>query len=166
MKDSTVALAAIVLAVVSLGTIQYFKGGSSGVCAATSPKIVDSGRSNRIEGKEARKMGQVAEVDEASFEGTVLKSDTPALVDFWAPWCMPCKMLAPTVEELSKDYAGRLKVVKVNTDDNNKLASEHGIRGIPTLIIFKGGKEVERIVGVQSKSALAAKIDGVLDGKK
>ncbi|MDO8682143.1 MAG: thioredoxin [Armatimonadota bacterium] len=111
-------------------------------------------------------MGEVVEVTQVTFEEEVSESDTPVLVDFWAPWCGPCKMLAPVVEQLAGDYEGRLKVFKANTDQNPQLAGEHGIRSIPTLIFFKDGKEVDRVVGVQSKSALAGKIDAVIgDGK-
>ena len=113
-------------------------------------------------GKEQRGMGTAAEVSQDTFEQEVLKSDVPVLVDFWAPWCGPCRMLAPIVDELGTDYAGKLKVVKVNTDQNNSLAGEYGVRGIPTLNVFKDGKEVERVVGVQPKKALAEKIDGAI----
>ena len=109
-------------------------------------------------------MGSASEVTKDTFEQEALKSDVPVLVDFWAPWCGPCRMLAPIVEELGADYAGRLKVLKVNTDENSSLASEYGIRGIPTLIIFKDGKEVERVVGVQPKKALAEKVDAAIGG--
>jgi thioredoxin 1 len=111
-------------------------------------------------------MVEVTEVSQATFEDEVVKSDLPTLVDFWAPWCGPCRMLSPTVEALAGDYAGKLKVVKVNTDQNNEIAGQYGIRGIPTLIFFRNGKEVERIVGVQQKAELAQKIDSVIkDGK-
>jgi thioredoxin 1 len=111
-------------------------------------------------------MGEVAEVSQATFEDEVVKSDLPTLVDFWAPWCGPCRMLSPTVEELAGEYTGKLKVVKVNTDQNNEVAGQFGIRGIPTLIFFKNGKEVDRLVGAQQKAVLAKKIDEVIaDGK-
>ena len=111
-------------------------------------------------------MSDVAEVTQATFEEEVVKSDTPTLVDFWAPWCGPCRTLSPTVDQLAGEYAGRLKVVKVNTDQNAEVAGKYGIRGIPTLIFFKDGKEVDRVVGVQAKTALASKIESVIgDGK-
>jgi thioredoxin 1 len=88
---------------------------------------------------------------ENNFEVEVLKSDKPALVDFWAEWCGPCKMLGPVVEELAKEYSGRVKVGKVNVDKNQSLAEKYGIRGIPTIILFKDGKIVEQLTGVQSK---------------
>ena len=115
-------------------------------------------------GKESSVMGAAVEVTKDSFEQEVLKSETPVLVDFWAPWCGPCRMLAPTVEELATDYAGKLKVVKVNTDDSANLAAEFGIRGIPTLIVFKDGKEVQRVVGVQPKKALVSMVDEAIGG--
>ena len=107
-------------------------------------------------------MADIVETNEASFQADVVETDTPVLVDFWAPWCGPCKMVAPVVEELADDYAGRLKVAKVNVDDNPQLAMKYGIRGIPTLLIFKDGEVAEQIVGFLPKPALAAKVDGVL----
>jgi len=112
-------------------------------------------------------MGEATEVNESSFEEFVLNSETPVMVDFWAPWCGPCRMLAPMVEDLAKEYAGKLRVVKVNTDDQGALANKYGIRGIPTLVFFKNGDEVDRVVGVQARTALAARIDGIIkDGAK
>jgi thioredoxin 1 len=96
---------------------------------------------------------------ENNFEVEVLKSDKPALVDFWAEWCGPCKMLGPVVEELAKEYSGRVKVGKVNVDKNQSLAEKYGIRGIPTIILFKDGKIVEQLTGVQSKERLIQMID-------
>jgi thioredoxin 1 len=115
-----------------------------------------------MSGRGGTHMSEVLEVTKDSFEQEVEKSDVPVLVDFWAPWCGPCRMLAPTVDELAGTYAGRLKVVKLNTDQNGEVAGRFGIRGIPTLIIFKDGKETERIVGVQPKASLVSKIDGVI----
>jgi thioredoxin 1 len=103
--------------------------------------------------------GQVADVTDTTFETEVLKSDTPVLVDFWAPWCGPCKMLAPTVDAIAADYAGKLRVVKVNTDVSRQAAMNYRIEGIPTLLLFKAGQPVERVVGVLKKDQLAAKID-------
>ena len=107
-------------------------------------------------------MSKEIEFTESNFENEVIQSDVPVLVDFWAPWCGPCKMVAPIVEEISGEYAGRLKVGKLNTDDNQMVASQFGVMSIPTLMIFKGGEVVERIVGAQPKEALTGKIDAVL----
>lgn len=102
------------------------------------------------------------EFTDTNFDTEVIKSDKPVLVDFWAPWCGPCKMIDPIVEEISAEYAGKLKVGKVNTDDNQKVASDYGVMSIPTLMIFKDGEVVERIIGAQPKAALTDKINAVL----
>jgi len=99
------------------------------------------------------------EFTKENFEKEVLESDLPVLVDFWAPWCGPCKMVAPIVKELAEEYSGRLKVGKLNTDDNPTLAERYGIRSIPTLIVFKSGKVVEQLVGALPKSQLRKIID-------
>ena len=99
-------------------------------------------------------MSKPFEVSDASFEAEVLKSSEPVLVDFWAPWCGPCKSIAPIVEELAKDFAGKLKVVKVNVDDNKEAAHKYNVRGIPNLILFKGGNVVDQMVGARSKQEL------------
>ena len=100
--------------------------------------------------------GQVADVTDTTFETEVLKSDTPVLVDFWAPWCGPCKMLAPTVDAIAADYAGKLRVVKVNTDVSRQAAMNYRIEGIPTLLLFKGGKVVGQIVGAVPRAKIEA----------
>jgi len=102
------------------------------------------------------------EFTDASFEAEVLDSEIPVLVDFWAPWCGPCKLVAPIVDELAGVYQGKLKVGKLNTDDNQQVAMRYGIMSIPTLLIFKAGEVSAKIVGAQSKQAIAAKIDSVL----
>ena len=89
---------------------------------------------------------------DGNFEPEILKSDVPAMVDFWAPWCGPCHVIAPVIEELAKEYAGRLKVAKMNVDKNPATPSRYGIRGIPTVIIFKDGQVFDQIVGAVSKS--------------
>ena len=109
-------------------------------------------------------MGKEIEFTDANFEDQVIKSDVPVLVDFWAPWCGPCKAIAPIVEEIADKYDGKVKVGKLNTDDNQEVASRYGIMSIPTLLIFDNGEVTEKIVGAQSKQAIAAKIDGVLAG--
>ena len=100
---------------------------------------------------------------EESFEQEVLKADIPVLVDFWAEWCGPCKMLAPVIEELAKEYSGQIKVGKVNVDENSAIAEKYGIRGIPTIIIFHGGEVEEQMVGVQPKDVLKKKLDSFLE---
>ena len=103
-------------------------------------------------------MSSAAPVTDASFEQDVLKSDVPVLVDFWAPWCGPCRMVAPIVDEIAKDFEGKLKVVKLNTDENPNIASQYGIRSIPTLMIFKGGEKVDTVVGADPKTTLSSTI--------
>jgi thioredoxin 1 len=107
-------------------------------------------------------MAKPKQVSDAQFEGEVLKSETPVLVDFWAPWCGPCHMVAPIVEELADEYGPRVKFVKVNTDDNFNTAVSYGIRSIPTLIVFKGGKPVGQLIGFRPKGDLKRIIDQAL----
>jgi thioredoxin 1 len=101
----------------------------------------------------------VNEVSDSSFEKDVLQSEQPVLVDFWAAWCAPCRMIAPTVEAVAEKYAGNARVVKLNVDENPTVSQRYGIKGIPTLILFKGGKEEERIVGATNKETLTRLID-------
>jgi thioredoxin 1 len=96
-----------------------------------------------------------AQVTDSTFKQEVLESELPVLVDFWAPWCGPCRMVAPVVDEISEQYDGKVKVVKVNTDENPSVASQYGIRSIPTLMIFKGGQRVDMVVGAVPKTTLA-----------
>jgi thioredoxin 1 len=107
-------------------------------------------------------MANVTAVADDTFEHEVLKSSTPVLIDFWAPWCAPCRAIAPIVEELSQTYAGKLKVVKMNVDDNPKTPSRYGVRGIPNLILFQGGEVKEQIVGAVPKAQLVKVIDRVV----
>lgn len=101
-------------------------------------------------------------VGEQNFQAEVLGNDTPVLVDFWAEWCGPCRRIAPIVEELSTDFQGKLKVCKLNVDENPGLAGKYGVMSIPSLIIFKGGEPVERLVGLQPKESLSEKIEAIL----
>jgi len=103
-------------------------------------------------------MSSTAAVTDASFEQEVLKSELPVLVDFWAPWCGPCRMVAPIVDEIAKEFDGQIKVYKLNTDENPNVASQYGIRSIPTLMIFKGGDKVDTVVGAVPKNTLSATI--------
>ncbi len=107
-------------------------------------------------------MSGAMKVEGTSFDAEVLKSNIPVLVDFWAPWCGPCKMLGPTIESLATEYAGRVKVMKLNVDDNQDLAARFGIRGIPTVMVFKDGKAVSTLVGLRSKDELAKVLDANL----
>lgn len=101
-------------------------------------------------------------VGDGDFEQTVLQAEHLALVDFWAPWCGPCRMVAPALEELAEEYAGRAVVAKVNTDEHQEWARHFGIRGIPTLLFVKGGQEIDRIVGAVPKRVIQTKIDSLL----
>ena len=107
-------------------------------------------------------MSKPQNVSDNEWDVEVLSSDTPVLVDFWAPWCGPCKMVAPIVDELAEEYDGKVKFVKLNTDDNIETASKYGIRSIPTLIVFKGGEPVEQVVGFRPKSELKKSLDKAL----
>lgn len=104
-------------------------------------------------------MANVTEFNEGNFQAEVLQSNDPVLVDFWAPWCGPCRMIAPMVEELAGEYHGSVKIGKVNIDDAQRLAQDYGVSSIPTLMIFKGGEVVERFVGVQPKNRVQKALD-------
>jgi thioredoxin 1 len=104
----------------------------------------------------------IKHVSDASFEQDVLKAEAPVLVDYWAEWCGPCKMIAPILDEIARDYEGRLQIAKVNVDENNATASKYGIRGIPTLMLFKNGAQVATKVGALSKSQLTLFLDSHL----
>ncbi len=101
-------------------------------------------------------------ITDTSFEDEVIKSETPVLVDFWAEWCGPCKMIAPIVEELAKEYDGKIKFTKMDVDENTRTPMKFGIRGIPTLILFNDGKAIEQVVGAVPKSVLKKKLDSAL----
>lgn len=104
----------------------------------------------------------IVNVTDDSFEADVLQSDVPVLVDYWAEWCGPCKMIAPVLDEISEEYAGKIKVCKLNIDENEATAPKYGVRGIPTLMLFKGGNVEGTKVGALSKSQLTAFIDSTL----
>jgi thioredoxin 1 len=105
-------------------------------------------------------MGKYIELTGADYKATI--AEGVSLVDFWAPWCGPCRMIAPVIEELAADYEGKAKICKVNTDEEQELGQKLGIRSIPTIMFFKDGKMVDQVVGAQSKQALADKIDALL----
>ena len=107
----------------------------------------------------------IKHVTDATYDEDVLQSELPVLVDFWAPWCGPCRMVAPIIEELAQEYDGKMAFAKVNTDENVEVAGKLGIRGIPTLILYVDGAEVERMVGFSPKPALKKKLDAVLDAE-
>ena len=104
----------------------------------------------------------IVTLNQANFKEQVLSSATPVLVDFWAEWCGPCKMIAPLLDELAGEYDGRLRIGKVNIDEDQNLATEYGVRAIPTLLVFKDGQVVEQIVGMRSKRDLKSSLDKVI----
>ncbi|WKZ56276.1 MAG: thioredoxin [Bdellovibrionota bacterium] len=106
--------------------------------------------------------GSVGEISDSNFDAEVLKSSIPVLVDFWAPWCGPCKSIAPVLEEISTEFSGKLKIVKVNVDDNPRSPSSYDVRGIPNLVFFKGGQVVKRVIGAVPKDVLLSAVKEVL----
>lgn len=109
-------------------------------------------------------MSKALDVQKSGFEAEVLKSDIPVLVDFWAPWCMPCQMMAPTLDELSGEMAGKVKIAKVNTEEgeNQSLAIEYQIQSIPNMKLFKGGKVIGEFIGLRNKETLQKEIEGLI----
>jgi thioredoxin 1 len=107
-------------------------------------------------------MGNALKVESSTWDKEVLQADKLVMVDFWASWCGPCQVVAPVVEELATEYSGKVKIMKLNTDENPEIAGKYRIMGIPTLMFFKGGKIADQIVGAASKSQLKTKIDSLL----
>ncbi len=105
---------------------------------------------------------KVHHVSDSDFEAEVLKADKPVLIDFWAPWCGPCKSIAPVIDELASEYDGRLKVVKINVDDNPQTPARYGVRGIPNLLIIRNGQVKDQIVGAVPKAHLKRAVEGAL----
>ncbi|KAL6641766.1 hypothetical protein ACP70R_019947 [Stipagrostis hirtigluma subsp. patula] len=122
---------------------------STGRVAARRPRLVC--RSNTVD--------EVEVANDKNWDAKVMACETPVLVEFWAPWCGPCRMIAPVIDELAKDYAGKIKCCKVNTDESPTVASTYGIRSIPTVLIFKGGDKKESVIGAVPKSTLTTIID-------
>ncbi len=108
-------------------------------------------------------MGKEIVVNDGNFEQTVLQAKTPVLVDFWAPWCRPCLMVAPVLEELAEEYSGRVTIAKLNVDQDPKIASQYQVMSIPTMIIFKGGKPLSNIIGFKPKEQLKQDLDSALE---
>ncbi len=107
-------------------------------------------------------MANVIEFNTDNFDTEVVQSDVPVLVDFWAPWCGPCKMIGPIIEELAGEFNGKVKIGKVNVDNNQQLAANFGIKGIPTVMLFKDGESINSFVGLRSKEDLAAALNGAI----
>ena len=107
-------------------------------------------------------MANISEITDANFKSEVLQSNVPVLVDFWAPWCGPCRAIAPVLEELAGEYAGRAKIVKLNVDDHQNAAATYGVRSIPNLIVFKNGQVAQQIVGAVPKTKLTQALDAAL----
>jgi thioredoxin 1 len=145
--------------------LNYLLGNGIRPATTTGPSITLPGNSYSTEPEKPEQQSTIKEihtpqnVTDATFDAQVLRSPLPVLVDFWAPWCGPCKMVSPAVEEIGRQHANKMKVVKVNTDENAAYASRLGIQGIPTLILFRNGREVDRIVGAAPKHQLQAWIE-------
>jgi len=154
-RNRYISLVALPAVAGAIGLLSDFTRSDSPSCSVGSPEVAKT----TVETKGKAKMSSAIAISAAEFDQEVLRSEEPVLADFWAPWCMPCRMLAPTIDQIAEDYRGRVKVVKINTDENQQLAAKYGIRGIPTLIIFKNGEPIDRAVGVQPKAVLSEKLD-------
>lgn len=107
-------------------------------------------------------MGNYVILNDSNFEEEVLKSDLPVLIDFWAEWCAPCKMIAPIIEDIATEYSGKIKVAKLDVDNNPQTSMKYGIRSIPTLLIFKNGEAVDQLIGAVPKASIVSKLDPLL----
>ncbi|KAL6905504.1 hypothetical protein ACP4OV_003105 [Aristida adscensionis] len=132
---------------------------ATAVAAPLSAGGRPAGRRPRLVCRSSNTVDEVVVADDKNWEGMVLACETPVLVEFWAPWCGPCRMIAPVIDELAKDYAGKIKCCKVNTDESPTVASTYGIRSIPTVLIFKAGEKKESVIGAVPKSTLTTIID-------
>ncbi|CAL9131678.1 unnamed protein product, partial [Musa acuminata var. zebrina] len=124
----------------------------------------DDGRRSRVTCRAKKTVDEVLVVVDANWENLVAASDKPVLVEFWAPWCGPCRMIAPVIKELARDYAGKIVCCQVNTDDCPGIASRFGIRSIPTVLVFKNGEKKESVIGAVPKSTLVSVVDKYLEG--